>query len=274
MIHASAVVHARARLDPTVEIGPYVVIDENVELGAHCIVGPNVYLTGCTTIGAYNTIHAGCVIGDAPQDLKYKGAATRLRIGDHNTFREHVTAHRSNSVTEDTVVGSHNFFMAHCHVAHNCQLGNHIVIANGALLAGHVTVQDRAFISGNCFVHQFCRVGTLALMQGGAGISKDLPPYTVARLGGNTLGGLNTVGLRRAGFTLQRRTELKRLYHLLFYAKGNLAQALSDARVNFTSPEAQVLLDFVAQAKRGVCMAKTAPGGDDETAAASGAAPV
>jgi UDP-N-acetylglucosamine acyltransferase len=273
MIHASAVVHPRAHLDPSVEVGPFAVIDESVQLGAHCIVGPNVYLTGCTTIGAYNTFHAGCVIGDAPQDLKYKGNPTRLRIGDHNTFREHVTAHRSNSAAEATVIGSHNFLMAHCHVAHNCQLADHIIIANGALLAGHVTVQDRAFISGNCFVHQFCRVGTLSFMQGGAGISKDLPPYTVARLGGNTLSGLNTVGLRRAGFSVQQRMELKSLYRQLFYAKGNFAQALAAARANFASPQAKVLLDFVGEAKRGVCMAKSAPQ-RDETAAATDGAPV
>jgi UDP-N-acetylglucosamine acyltransferase len=273
MIHASAVVHPQARLDPSVEVGPYAVIDASVELGAHCTVGPNVYLTGRTSIGAHNQFHAGCVIGDAPQDLKYKGAPTRLRIGEHNTFREHVTVHRSNSTAEDTVIGSHNFLMAHCHVAHNCQLGDHIIIANGALLAGHVTVQDRAFISGNCFIHQFCRVGTLALMQGGAGISKDLPPYTVARLGGNTLGGLNTVGLRRAGFGAQQRSELKRLYHMLFYAKGDFAQALAAARVNFTSPEAKVMLDFVGQAKRGVCMAKSAHASAEEFATA-GDAPV
>ena len=274
MIHASAVVHPQARLDPTVEVGAYAVIDEGVELGPHCIVGPHVYLTGRTTLGAYNRVHAGCVIGDAPQDLKYKGEPTRLRIGAHNTFREHVTVHRSNSGAEDTVIGSHNFLMAHCHVAHNCQLGNHIIIANGALLAGHVTVQDRAFISGNCFIHQFCRVGTLAFMQGGAGISKDLPPFTVARLGGNTLGGLNTVGLRRAGYTVQQRTELKRLYHMLFDPTGNFSKALADARMAFTSPQAKILLDFVAQAKRGVCMAKGAPHNDDENAAPTGAAPL
>jgi len=266
MIDATAVVHPQARLDPTVEVGPYAVIDESVELGAHCTVGPHVYLTGRTTIGAHNQFHAGCVIGDAPQDLKYKGAPTRLRIGDHNIFREHVTAHRSNSGAEDTVIGSHNFLMAHCHVAHNCQLGDHIIMANGALLAGHVTVQDRAFISGNCFVHQFCRVGTLSFMQGGAGISKDLPPFTVARLGGNTLGGLNTVGLRRAGFTAPQRLELKKLYHMLFYPRGDFAKVFAEARANFTSPAAKILLDFIAQARRGVCMTRGAPNDDDETA--------
>jgi len=264
MIHATAVVHPRARLHTSVEVGPYAVIDEGVEIGAHCALGPYVYLIGHTTIGEHNRFHAGCVIGDAPQDVKYNGEPTRLRIGDHNTFREHVTVHRSNSAAEDTLIGSHNFFMAHSHIAHNCQLGNHILLANGALLAGHVTVQDRAFISGNCFVHQFCRVGTLAFMQGGAGISKDLPPFTIARLGGNTLAGLNTVGLRRAGFTPQQRLELKSLYHALFYPHGNFAKALAEARAHFASATAKILLDFVAGAKRGVCMAKGGPHEEDQ----------
>jgi UDP-N-acetylglucosamine acyltransferase len=256
MIHSSAVVHPRAQLDPTVTVGPYAVIDENVIIGAHCIVGPHVYLTGLTSIGAHNEFHAGCVIGDAPQDLKYKNAPTRLRIGDHNMFREHFTAHRSNSSGEDTLIGSHNFLMAHSHVAHNCRLGDHIILANGALLAGHVTVHDRAFISGNCIVHQFCRLGTLSLMQGGAAISKDLPPYTVARNGPNTLCGLNSVGLRRAGLTAQERAELKRLYHVLFASGMTLREALAQARATFDGAAAKMLLEFVAQSKRGVCTAR------------------
>lgn len=268
MIHATAVVHPRAQLDATVEVGPYAVIGESVKIGPQCTVGPHVYLTGLTTIGAHNDFHAGCVIGDAPQDLKYKNAPTRLRIGDHNIFREHVTAHRSNSSDEDTVIGSHNFLMAHCHVAHNCRLGDHIVIANGALLAGHVAVQDRAFISGNCVVHQFCRIGTLSLMQGSSAISKDLPPFTVARQGLNTLCGLNSVGLRRAGFTTQERMELKRLYHALFKSSRNMREALAEARTTFAGTAAKALLEFVAQSKRGVCTAKGQAGDDDENAAA------
>jgi UDP-N-acetylglucosamine acyltransferase len=266
MIHATAVVHPRAQLDVTVEVGPYAVIDESVNVGPHCVVGPHVYLTGVTAIGAHNEFHAGCVIGDAPQDLKYKKVPTRLRIGDHNVFREHVTAHRSNKSDEDTLIGSHNFLMAHCHVAHNCQLGDHIIIANGALLAGHVTVQNRAFISGNCIVHQFCRIGTLSFMQGGAAISKDLPPFTVARHGPNTLCGLNSVGLRRAGFTTPERMELKRLYHALFTSDLNLREALAQARTTFTGTAAKTLLEFVAQSKRGVCTA-TGHTGDDAGAA-------
>jgi UDP-N-acetylglucosamine acyltransferase len=252
MIHPTAVVDSKARLDPTVRVGPYAVIDEGVELGAHCVIGPHVYLTGRTAIGAHNTFHAGCVIGDAPQDLKYRGEPTRLRIGDHNVFREHFTVQRANRPDTETVIGSHNFLMVNAHVGHNCIIGSHVIIANGALLAGHVEVGDRAFISGNCLIHQFCRVGTLALMQGGAAISQDLPPFTVAQRG-NEICGLNVIGLRRAGFTAEQRLELKRLYHALFRSGENLGAAIASAQKNFTTPAAKVMLDFVAAAQRGVC---------------------
>jgi UDP-N-acetylglucosamine acyltransferase len=252
MIHPTAVIHSRAQLDSTVVIGPYAVIDEHVTVGAHCTLGPHVYLTGHTTIGAHNRFHAGCVIGDAPQDLKYKGDPTRLRIGDHNIFREHVTVHRSNKVEEDTVIGSHNFLMQHSHVGHNATLGEHVTLAGGALLAGHVTVADRALISGNCLVHQFVRVGTLALMQGGTAISKDLPPFCVAH-GVNSLAGLNIIGLRRAGFTGGQRLELKKLYHLLFRGAGLLRERIGKARNDFGSEPARLLIEFVASSKRGVC---------------------
>ena len=253
MIHSTAIIHPKAQLDPTVRVGPYTVIDEGVVLGAHCVVGPQSYFTGHTTIGAHNTFHAGCVIGDAPQDLKYRDEPTRLRIGDHNVFREHVTVHRSTKAADETWVGSHNFLMANGHVGHNVRLGNHIIIANGALLAGHATVDDRVFISGNCLVHQFVRIGTLALMQGGAAISKDLPPYTVAR-GDNGICGLNTVGLRRAGFTSAQRLELKKLYHALFRSGKNLRPALDEADLQDWCEPARALLDFIGSTKRGVCV--------------------
>lgn len=251
MIHPTAIIHPKAQLDATVEVGPYAVIDAEVVLGPRCRVGAYVYLTGRTWIGSDNQFFPGCVIGEAPQDLKYTGAPTGLRIGDHNVFREHVTVHRSNSPEEDTVIGSHCFLMQHSHVAHNCVLGNQVILAGGALLAGHVVVQDRAFISGNCLVHQFVRVGRLALMQGGSAISKDLPPFTVA-CGGNSMCGLNVVGLRRAGFTAEQRLELKRLYHALFRSGRRLAEAVATARKEFSSPHAQEVLDFVASAQRGL----------------------
>jgi len=252
VIHPTAIVAPQAKLDPTVEIGPYAVIDSGVQIGSRSIVGPYVYLTGQTIIGSRNRFLAGCVIGEAPQDLKYANAPTRLRIGDDNVFREHVTVHRSTKPDEETSVGSHNYLMANCHVGHNCRVGDHVIIANGALFGGYVRVADRAFISGNCLLHQFVRVGTLALMQGGSAISKDLPPYTVAR-GDNRICGLNTVGLCRAGFAGAERLELKRLYHALFRSGLNLRAAVAAASKNWNSIAAKAMFDFLAESTRGIC---------------------
>ena len=206
MIHPSALVDPRAQLHSSVVVGPFTVIDSDVVIGKGCRIGPHVHLTGHTVIGSNNVFHTGCVIGDAPQDLKYKGEPTRISIGDGNTFREHVTVHRSSKMDEETAIGSNNFLMAHCHIGHNGRLGNSVIVANGALLAGFVKVEDGAFISGNCLLHQFVRVGRLALMQGRAGISKDVPPFTIAR-GVNRICGLNVVGLRRAGIASDQRLE-------------------------------------------------------------------
>ncbi len=251
MIHPTAIIHSRAKLASNVRIGPYAVIDEGVEIGADCVVGPHVYLTGQTKIGAGNAFHAGCVIGDAPQDLKYKNEPTGLRIGDGNVFREHVTIHRSTKTTDETIIGSRNFFMQHSHVAHNCIVGDDTIIAGGALLAGHAVVHDRAFISGNCLVHQFCRVGRSAMMQGGSAISKDLPPFCVA-LEENQMCGLNVIGLRRGGFSSKERLDLKQLYKALFRSGKNFREALAEAQKNFSSAPAKILLDFVGEAKRGI----------------------
>lgn len=252
MIHSTAVIHPKAKVDPTVSVGPYAVIDEGVSVGPHCVVGPHVHLTGHTTIGAYNRFHAGAVIGDAPQDLKYKGAPSGTRIGDRNTFRENVTVNRATGVDENTVIGSSNLLMANSHVGHNSILGDNVILANGALLGGHVKVQDRALISGNCCVHQFVRVGKLALMQGGSAISKDLPPFCVAR-GDNGICGLNIVGLRRAGFTNEQRVELKRLYHLLFRSHLKFSSALAQAQQEFTGEAARLMIEFASSTKRGLC---------------------
>jgi UDP-N-acetylglucosamine acyltransferase len=252
MIHPTASIHPSAKLGANVHIGAFAVIDAGVELGANCVVGPHVYLTGVTKIGSGNKFHAGCVIGDAPQDLKYKDEPTRVDIGDNNVFREHVTVHRSNKMTEATVIGSDNLLMASSHVAHNCVVGNHVILANGALLGGHAAVQDRAFISGNALVHQFTRVGTLAIMQGGSAISKDLPPFAVAR-GDNRICGLNVIGMRRAGLSASERLELKKLYHALFRSGKLFCVAVAEAEKNFTSAGAKTMLEFIAAAKRGVC---------------------
>ncbi len=260
MIHPTASIHPLAKLGANIRVGAFAVIDAGVELGADCVVGPHVYLTGATKIGSGNKFHAGCVIGDAPQDLKYKDEPTSVNIGDNNVFREHVTVHRSNKMAEATVIGSNNLFMASAHVAHNCVVGNHVILANGALLGGHATVQDRAFISGNCLVHQFTRVGTLAIMQGGSAVSKDLPPFTVAR-GDNRICGLNSIGLRRAGFSAAERLELKKLYLAIFRSGKLFRSAITDAEKNFNSAGAKIMLDFIVAAKRGVCADTNAGGG-------------
>jgi UDP-N-acetylglucosamine acyltransferase len=252
MIHPSAILSPGAQLDSSVEVGPFSVIDGQVSIGPGCRIGPHVYLTGRTTIGPDNCFHAHCVIGGPPQDVKYKDAPTGLRIGAHNLFREGITVHRSAKPGEDTVLGSHNFLMVNSHVGHNVRLGDHVIVANGALLGGHAEVEDRVFISGNCLVHQFVRIGQLAIMQGGSAISQDLPPFTMAR-GINSLCGLNTIGLRRAGLSPAERLELKRLYQKLFRSGLNLSAAMAEARKEVVSASARHLLDFIAASKRGVC---------------------
>lgn len=251
-IHATAIIHPKAELDPGVEVGPFAVIDEGVCLGSGCVVGAHVHLTGQLKVGEGCRFHSGAVIGDAPQDLKYANEPTRLFIGDNNVFREHVTIHRSNSMEEDTTIGDGNFFMANSHLGHNCHVGNHNVIVNGALIAGHVTIEDRVFISGNCMIHQFARIGSLAMMQGGAGISKDLPPFMMS-MANNTVCGLNTVGLRRAGLNPGERTELKKLYHHLYSGKLRLSEAVIQGMELFSSAPCQQVLSFVEASQRGIC---------------------
>ena len=252
MIHPTAIIHPGAQLHESVRVGPYSVIDEHVTVGAGCELAPHVHLTGHTTIGAENRFHTGCVIGDAPQDLKYGDEPTWLIIGDRNLFREHVTIHRSNSPDEDTRIGTKNFFMANSHVGHNSIIGNKVILANGVLIAGHAMIGDGAFIAGNAVVHQFCRVGTMAMMQGCAGVSLDLPPFTIVR-GINGMCGLNSVGLKRAGFSAEERSQLKKAYHAIFLSDDLLKDALEKARKAFTGVLAEQLIDFVATSQRGTC---------------------
>lgn len=235
------------------QVGPYAIIDADVVLGPGCVVGPYVYLSGSTRIGSGNRFFAGCVIGEMPQVIQYGGGHTGLTIGNDNVFREHVTIHRSTREGQNTTIGSGNFLMAHCHIAHDCVIGDRVLVANGAMLGGYAELHDRCLISGNCLVHQFVRVGTLAMMQGGSAISKDLPPYTVAR-GDNGICGLNTVGMRRAGMASAERLELKQLYRALFRVNLPLSQAMAAAEPAFTSDAAKKLLQFLRASKRGVCV--------------------
>ena len=252
MIHPTAIIDPKAELHETVQVGPYAVIDAHVRVGEGCRVGPYVHLTGHTDLGAENIIHSGAVIGDAPQDLKYQNESTRLRLGNRNVIREHVTLHRSNTLEEDTTIGSDNFFMAHSHVGHNAVIGNDNIFANGALIGGHAVIGDRVFLSGHAAVHQFVRVGTLSMMQGNAAVSQDLPPYTMA-FGVNKLCGLNVVGLRRAGFTAEQRRELNFHYKRIFLEGNHVGATVAEALEASPGNKARAMLEFIAASTRGVC---------------------
>jgi UDP-N-acetylglucosamine acyltransferase len=260
-IHPTAVVDPRAEIDPTANIGPYVVIEGPVRVGAGTRVLAHAYLCGDTAIGRDNEIHMGAVIGHAPQDLAYRGAPSGLLIGDRNIIREHAQVHRGTAEGSRTIVGDDNFLMNQSHVAHNCRLGNGVILAGGALLAGYVEVADRAFVSGNCVVHQFVRIGTLAIMRGLSRTSRDVPPFCVMD-GTHTVRAVNLVGLRRAGFDRVRIRALREAFTRLFRRAGNLGEAVRALRQEPGTPDVTALLDFIEASRRGVCFGPR--GGDSE----------
>lgn len=251
-IHPTALIDPRAAIHPDADIGPYVVIDGPVRVGPRTRVSAHATLMGWTEIGADNTIHSGAVIGDTPQDLAFTGEETYLRIGDRNVFREHVQIHRGTTPGSATVIGSDNFFMATSHVGHNCSVGNRVIITNGAMLGGYVEVQDQAIISGNCAVHQFVRVGRLAILRGLSKASRDVPPFCVMD-GTHTVRAINRVGLRRAGFGAAQIRALQNAFMLLFGRARNLRIALSELESEPVCPDVRYLIDFIRASKRGVC---------------------
>jgi UDP-N-acetylglucosamine acyltransferase len=252
-IHPTAVIDPQAEIDAEVVIGPYVVIEGPVKIKRGTRVMAHAYLTGWTEIGADNEIHPGAVLGDAPQDKAYNGAETYLRIGDHNIIREHVQIHRGTAQGSTTLVGSDNFLMANSHIGHNCNVGDHVVLANAALIAGYVEIGNHAFISGNCVVHQFVRIGNYALMRGLSGTSRDVPPYAIIDWQ-HTVRGVNVVGLKRAGFDDQRIREIKRAFNVLFRKGRNLALAVKELEMQVrANSDVLALLDFIKSSKRGVC---------------------
>ncbi|MEN9207763.1 MAG: acyl-ACP--UDP-N-acetylglucosamine O-acyltransferase [Gloeomargarita sp. SZTDM-1c_bins_89] len=227
LIHATAVVHPKAELDATVQVGPYAVIGEQVRIGPGTVVGAHVVIDGDTVIGAYNRIFPGASIGLEPQDLKYTGAPSRVRIGDHNLIREYVTINRATGEGEETVIGNHNLLMAYVHVAHNCVLENGIVIANGVSLAGHVHIESRATIGGVLGVHQFVRIGRLAMVGGMSRVDRDVPPYMLVEGHPARVRSLNRVGLQRAGLAQGEEGQaLKQAFRVLYRSGLTLNQAL------------------------------------------------
>lgn len=251
-VHSTAVIDPLAQLEPSVEIGPYAVIEGPVRIGSGCRVAAHVHLMGHTTIGDGCRIHSGAVIGDWPQDRTYAGAESYVRIGQQTVIREHVTIHRGTGDGSETVIGDRCLLLAHAHVAHNCHLGNDILLVNGALLAGYVTVGDRAVISGNAAIHQFCRVGELAMIGGLAKITRDIPPYLMFDGAGQCVG-VNTVGLKRAGCSTEDRREIKAIYKILYRTPSSFSSALAAISDLATTPAGRTLAEFLkASSKRGI----------------------
>lgn len=249
-IHPTALIAPEAEIAGNVDIGPFTVIEGVVRLDSGVRIGGHVWISGDVAIGANSSIGWGSVIGAVPQDLAFDPAtASGVRIGPDNTLREYVTIHRGAKSGGFTSLGRGNFLMTGVHLAHDVLLGDGNVLANNVLLAGHVGVGDGAFLGGGAGFHQFLRVGDLAMVQGNAAISQDVPPFCVAH-GQNCLAGLNTVGLRRAGFDAVARSEIKKVFHLLFRSGLGLSAALREAAAADWSPAATRLVAAVASPSR------------------------
>ncbi|MEK7702859.1 MAG: acyl-ACP--UDP-N-acetylglucosamine O-acyltransferase [Nitrospirota bacterium] len=254
-IHQTAIIHPKAQLDTTVEVGPYTIIGERVSIGARTKIESHVVIDGITQIGEDCEISPHCSIGLPPQDFKYKGEPTRVIIGNHNRFREYVTIHRGTPTgRNETVVGDHNYFMVNSHVAHDCIIGNHVTMANAAALGGHITLGDYAVIGGLVGVHQFVRIGGYAMIGGGAIVVQDVPPYLIASGNHAKLYGLNSIGLRRRGFSKEEMAGIKKSYKLIFRSGLAMKEAVKQARnLSGHLPAVETFLAFIETSKRGIC---------------------
>ena len=256
-IHETAVIYPGARLGRDVEVGPYSVIGENVFIGDGTKIGSHVVIEGWTTIGKDCQIHHGACVGNAPQDLKFKGEKTFVYIGDNTIIREFVTINRATGEGEETRIGSNCLLMGTVHIAHNCVIGNNVVISNHAGLAGHVTVEDRAIISGLSGVHQFVKIGRNAMVGGASKVVQDVPPFVIADGRPARVCGLNSVGIARAGLSEDVRRNLKRAYRILFRSGLKLSEAITTMEQELDSSEpVDHLLRFLRNVNRGICRSR------------------
>jgi UDP-N-acetylglucosamine acyltransferase len=253
-IHATAIIDPRAELDSSVEVGPYAVIGPHVRIDSGTSVGPHAVIEGRTRIGKRNRIFQFAALGAIPQDLKYAGEPTGLEVGDENQIREFTTLHIGTTGGGGvTRLGNRNLVMANAHVAHDCQIGSHVVLANGVALAGHVEVRDHAILGGLSAVHQFTRIGEYAFLAGGAMVAMDVPPYCMAQGDRAELTGLNTVGLGRNGFSSEVVGHIKTAYRLLFRCGLQMQEALAKVKAEIPAgPEVALLTDFIEASDRGV----------------------
>ena len=253
MIHRTALVDPTAELGRDVSVGPYAIIGPKVTIGERSSVAGHAVLERNARVGSGVRIGYGTVIGNDPQDLKYRGEETWVEIGDGTVVREYCTINRGTTATGLTRVGARCFLMTYVHVAHDCHIGNDVIIANSVQMAGHVHIDDRAIVSGLTPIHQFVRIGTYAFVGGGSRVNQDVPPYTKAVGNPVHLYGLNSVGLQRAGFPPEVKLALKRAYRLLFNSDLTVSQGIARARGELPPlPEVESFLRFIEESQRGV----------------------
>jgi UDP-N-acetylglucosamine acyltransferase len=251
-IHPSAIIGKQVEIGAHSIIGPNVILEDGVKIGSHNKIMAGAYLAQGTEIGNDNILHMNSVIGHEPQDLAYQGQKTFTKIGSKNVIREFVTIHRGTKDGTATVIGDGNFLMAYCHIAHNCHLGNNIIMVNQASLTGHCVVEDKAFLSGMTGFHQFTRIGTLAMVSALTAINKDIPPYVVCGGRPGVAQGINVVGMRRAGIGPQIRAEIKEAYKLLYRSGLNVSQAIDRIKNSLKSSEVAHMVEFIEASKRGI----------------------
>lgn len=253
-INPQAVVDPSAEIAEGVSIGPFSVIGADVVIGENTIIGPHVVIHGPTTLGENNQVHSFTTLGGAPQDISYKQEPTRLEIGDGNIIRENVTISRGTPHGGGiTRVGSNNFIMAYAHIAHDCQVGSNNIFANGVQLGGHVEIGDHVNLAGMALIHQFVRVGSYSMCGMGAGVSKDVPPYMIVARNPATPYGLNSIGLKRKGFTSNAITQLKRAYKILYTSGMKLDEALEAiTKLEDEDGKVSAFVDFIKQSKRSI----------------------
>jgi UDP-N-acetylglucosamine acyltransferase len=252
-IHPTAIVHPGAELGADCEVGPYCILGEHVRLGDRCRLHSQVVIDGHTTLGEQNEVFPFACLGQRSQDLKWKGGVTRVEIGDHNVFREYVTVHSATTEATATRVGSHNNFLAYVHLAHDVQLGSHVIMSNVATLAGHVKVDDHAVIGGLAAVHQFCRVGRYAMIGGMSKVVQDIPPFMMGDGNPAEMKFINKVGLERNGFSPEAIKALTSAYKILFREGLTNANALARIEADLPPlPEVKHLADFIRTSERGI----------------------
>jgi len=253
MIHRTALIDPTAQLAGDVSVGPYAIVGPHVTVGPRSSLAAHAVIERNTRVGEGVKIGYGTVIGNDPQDLKYKGDETWVEIGDGTIIREYCTINRGTTATGKTTIGARCFLMTYVHVAHDCVIGHDVIIANGVQMAGHVTVDDRAIISGLTPIHQFVRIGTYAFVGGASRVNQDVPPFTKAVGNPVHLYGLNSVGLQRAGFAPEVKLALKRAYRLLFNSDLTVSQGIARARAELPAvAEVETFLTFIEASQRGV----------------------